>query len=248
MILRTNVIFGFVSIEIICVSEESTSPDKTFLQTYRPDMNPNTTFDLLSVDGGINNELPAGGGFMVRTLPNHLTTEMLDQANSDDTLPFETTPEFPESGVVSNGKAVPFATHTRSSPPVAPILSRPGFGEQAVYPFYLNASLSTHRSRRRVHCESPCAHRSPDLSKRIIVVSVTAVGATEFTTDETEETASEFSGGRFSNFFKRPRYQDTAVAACLKAINNTRNTAFNISGRAEDSQQAISALIWRGSY
>jgi hypothetical protein len=66
----------------------------------------------------------------------------------------------------------------------------------------------------------------------IIIVSVTAVGATEFTTDETEETASEFSGGRFSNFFKRPRYQDTAVAACLKAINNTRNTAFNISGRA----------------
>jgi hypothetical protein len=66
----------------------------------------------------------------------------------------------------------------------------------------------------------------------IIVVSVTAVGATEFTTDETEETASEFSGGGFSNFFKRPTYQDTTVAAYLKATNNTRNTAFNLSGRA----------------
>jgi hypothetical protein len=25
-------------------------------------MNPNTTFDLISIDGGINNQLPAGAG------------------------------------------------------------------------------------------------------------------------------------------------------------------------------------------
>lgn len=35
---------------------------QTFLETYRPDMNPNTTFGLLSVDDGINNQLPAGAG------------------------------------------------------------------------------------------------------------------------------------------------------------------------------------------
>ncbi|KAJ7802926.1 family S53 protease [Mycena olivaceomarginata] len=35
---------------------------KAFLEEFRPDMNPNTTFDLISIDGGINNQLPAGAG------------------------------------------------------------------------------------------------------------------------------------------------------------------------------------------
>ncbi|KAJ6522196.1 hypothetical protein DFH09DRAFT_1372758 [Mycena vulgaris] len=35
---------------------------KPFLETYRPDMNPNTTFDLITLDGGINNQRPADAG------------------------------------------------------------------------------------------------------------------------------------------------------------------------------------------
>ncbi|KAJ7796684.1 hypothetical protein B0H14DRAFT_2619663 [Mycena olivaceomarginata] len=81
---------------------ENATSYQTFLQLYRPDMDPNTTFDLLSVDGGINNQLPCGAGFngdldiqytvgmatgvpvtfiSTETLPDNLLTEMLDQAN-----------------------------------------------------------------------------------------------------------------------------------------------------------------------
>jgi hypothetical protein len=62
-------------------------------------------------------------------------------------------------GLLANAQtdtwAVPFVTHTRSSPPVGShMLFKPGFGERAVYLFCLTASLSTHRSLRPVPCES----------------------------------------------------------------------------------------------
>ncbi|KAJ7453112.1 peptidase S8/S53 domain-containing protein [Mycena latifolia] len=71
---------------------------------------------------------------------------------------------------------------------------------------------------------------------------VTAVCATEFTTDQTEETAAPFSGGGFSNLFNRPKYQDTAVSGYLKYTGNTQSTAFNVSGRAVPDVSALSHL------
>ncbi|KAJ7687497.1 Pro-kumamolisin, activation domain-containing protein [Mycena rosella] len=80
----------------------------TFLETFRPDMSPNTTFELISVDGGINNQLPAGSGIAAApdiqytvglatgvsvtfistgTIPNDFYTEMLDQAHIQYALP-----------------------------------------------------------------------------------------------------------------------------------------------------------------
>jgi tripeptidyl-peptidase-1 len=64
------------------------------------------------------------------------------------------------------------------------------------------------------------------------LTSVTAVGATEWTNDDTEEVPSFFSGGGFSNLFKRPIYQDTAVQRYLELSGNTKSTPFNSSGRA----------------
>jgi tripeptidyl-peptidase-1 len=58
------------------------------------------------------------------------------------------------------------------------------------------------------------------------------VGATEFFPDETDETGTFFSGGGFSNFFERPRYQDTAVPAYLETVGASPSSPFNISGRA----------------
>jgi tripeptidyl-peptidase-1 len=63
-------------------------------------------------------------------------------------------------------------------------------------------------------------------------ISVTAVGGTEFTSDETTETASALSGGGFSNVFKRPKYQDAAVTAYLRTIGADGSSPFNVSGRA----------------
>ncbi|KAJ7848197.1 peptidase S8/S53 domain-containing protein [Mycena leptocephala] len=113
-------------------------------------------------------------------------------------------------------------------------LSPQGCNNTFVYPSILlsNFTYTSAASLRDTLCETTK------------LVSVTAVGATESTTDETEETASEFSGGGFSNFFKCPRYQDTTVAAYLKATNNTRNTAFNLSGRAVPDLSAIFFIDW----
>jgi tripeptidyl-peptidase-1 len=60
---------------------------------------------------------------------------------------------------------------------------------------------------------------------------VTAVGATEFTPDETTEIASSLSGGGFSNYFKRPKFQDAVVPAYLKAIDASSSSLFNVSSR-----------------
>jgi hypothetical protein len=34
---------------------------QTVLQLHRPDINPNTAFDLITLDGGLNNQLPQNG-------------------------------------------------------------------------------------------------------------------------------------------------------------------------------------------
>ncbi|KAJ7918152.1 hypothetical protein B0H13DRAFT_1869635 [Mycena leptocephala] len=131
--------------------------NKRDLKEFRPDMNPNTTFDLISIDSGINSQLPAGAGL---------------GGGKTLSLPLV---------------AGPFATHMLNSPPVALLTSStPEFG------------------------------------------GIPFVGATEFTPDETTETASSLSGGGFSNYFKRPKFQDAVVPAYLKAIDASSSAPFNV--------------------
>ncbi|KAJ7461623.1 family S53 protease [Mycena latifolia] len=204
---------------------------KLFLETYRPDMNPNTTFDLLSVDGGINNQLPAGAGLgsdadiqltvglatgvpvtFISTgiLPNDFFTELLDQAQHLLSMIHP-----PQTVSICNAYAQ-LAARGVSYIVDTGIWGAGGMqGLPDCVPF-----------------DPPFPATCP---------FVTAVGATEFTTDETEETATFFSGGGFSNLFKRPKYQDTAVEGYLKSTRNTHNTAFNVSSRAVPD---VSALGW----
>ncbi|KAF7328126.1 Serine protease S53 [Mycena venus] len=215
---------------------------QTFLQVYRPDMNPNTTFDSISVDGGVNN--PAGADvfsapeiqyavglttgvqvtfILTGNLSNDLRTEMLDQATH--LLSLENPPQtilntagFVESGLtpeIANSLCNVYAQLAARG--VSYIVETGGFGAG-------------------VDC------RSFDPPFPASCPFVTAVGATEFDNDEPAETAYIGSGGGFSNFFSRPRYQDTAVSAYLKATNNVHNTAFNVSGRAVPDVSAISSV------
>ncbi|KAJ6538121.1 family S53 protease [Mycena capillaripes] len=225
---------------------------KTFLEIYRPDMNPNTTFDLISVDDGINNQLPAGAGVFggnpavewavglatgvpvtyisTGTLPNDILTEMLDQAHYLLSL------EHPPQTIVNNE---PFLESQVLSPQMAVSLCN-AYAQLAArgVSYIVETNIWGAGSVPLPGCKSfdaPFPASCP---------FVTGVGSTEFTTDELEETASDSSGGGFSNFFKRPRYQDEAVLAHLKATNNTHTTAFNVSGRAVPDLSAIFFVDW----
>jgi len=57
---------------------------------------------------------------------------------------------------------------------------------------------------------------------------VTTVGGT---THVNPEVAVNFSGGGFSNYFERPRYQDAAVSAYLDTIGSANAGLYNRSGR-----------------
>ncbi|KAJ6583043.1 peptidase S8/S53 domain-containing protein [Mycena vulgaris] len=229
---------------------------KAFLQTYRPDMNPNTTFDLISVDDGINNQLPAGASFFsvcaaslhsnhipnwqapdiqytvglatgvpityisTGTLPNDFFTEMLDQAHHLLSMP-----NPPQT--IFNGYG---SLESQVSPQIAISLCN-AYAQLAAR----GVSYIVETGLFGVGCtpfDPPFPATCP---------FVTAVGATEFTTDETEETASSFSGGGFSDFFKRPKYQDAAIKGYLKS-GDIQNTGFNASGRAVPDVSAISQV------
>ena len=59
--------------------------------------------------------------------------------------------------------------------------------------------------------------------------SVTSVGATN---DISPETAADFSGGGFSNYFARPSYQDAVVETFLAGLGDTYAGLYNATGRA----------------
>ncbi|KAJ7911828.1 family S53 protease [Mycena leptocephala] len=225
---------------------------RTFLQTYRPDIDPNTTFGLLSVDAGINNQLPGGAGLdgnadiqyavglatgvpvtfiSTGTLPNDLMTETLDQANYLLSL------KHPPQTILNTWT---IGLESQVSPQLANSICN-AYAQLAArgVSYVVQTGIW---GAGGIPFLPDCKPFDPPFPATCPFV--TAVGATEFTTDETEETASEFSGGGFSNFFKRPRYQDTTVAAYLKATNNTRNTAFNLSGRAVPDLSAIFFVDW----
>ncbi|KAF7334662.1 Serine protease S53 [Mycena venus] len=224
---------------------------QAFLETFRPDMNPNTTFDFVSVDGGINNQLPAGGGIEANpdmqyavgltngipvtfistgTLPNDRLTEMLDQANHLLSL------EHPPNTVLNTQTP---GLESQLSPQMAVSLCN-AYAQLAArgVSYIVQTNLWGAGSVPLPGCkpfDAPFPASCP---------FVTAVGATQFDDDQTEETASESSGGGFSNFFRRPKYQDTAVAAYLRATNNTHTTAFNVSGRAVPDVSAVWFVPW----
>ena len=82
---------------------------------------------------------------------------------------------------------------------------------------------------------------------------MTAVGATKNFNPEVAALDSRngfTSGGGFSNYFSRPKYQDEAVSAYLATISNEFSGLFNKSGRAFPDIAAQSqsfAVVWNGT-
>ncbi|KAJ6527418.1 family S53 protease [Mycena capillaripes] len=220
---------------------------KQFLETYRPDMNPNTTFDLITLDGGINNQLPADVGIFegadiqyaiglttgvavtfisTGTLPNDVFTEMLDQAQ------FLVSMESPPHTIVNGNQG---ALETQISSQFAISLCN------------AYAQLAARGVSYIVNVGEGC---TPTVNPPFPATCpfVTAVGATDFGPADTEETVDSASQGGFSDVFQRPEYQDAAVNGYLESTGNTNSTAFNVTGRAVPDVAAIGLVdfVWEG--
>ncbi|KAJ7875520.1 family S53 protease [Mycena olivaceomarginata] len=220
---------------------------KQFLGTYRPDMNPNTTFDLITLDGGVNNQLPADAGIFegadiqyaiglttgvpvtfisTGTLPDDVFTEMLDQAQ------FLISMEKPPQTIVNgNQGSLEFQVSSQF----------------AISLCNAYAQLAARGVSYIVNVGEGC---TPGVNPPFPATCpfVTAVGETNFRPGDTEETANEAIQGGFSDLFKRPEYQDAAVNTYLESTGNTNSSAFNATGRAVPDVAAIGLVdfVWEG--
>ncbi|KAJ7696955.1 peptidase S8/S53 domain-containing protein [Mycena rosella] len=214
---------------------------KAFLVRYRLDMNPNTTFDLISVDDGINNQLPAGAGIVsdpaiqytvglatgvlvtfisTGELPNDFYTEMLDQAHSLLLM------ANPPQTVLNTWGSLESQVSAQIAISLCNVYAQ--LAARGVSYIVSTGALGGGVSTGGIGPGGCMAFDPPFPATCPFVI---AVGATQFNVNATQETASSFSGGGFSNFFKRPTYQDTAVEGYLESAS-TQNTGFNVSSRA----------------
>ncbi|KAJ7023906.1 family S53 protease [Mycena alexandri] len=226
-----------------------------FLKTFRPDIDRNTTFSLISVDNGINNQLPAGVGIgadintqyavgLATGVPVAFISTgtgstgtidvfsgLLDQSNYLLSLP-----QPPQTVVL--GYSV---FETDMPPQLAESIcnSYAQLAARGVSYIVSTGDYGASNPMGGIGC-TPWAVPFPSSCP-----FVTAVGGTEFNADESAEsavnisTAQFASGGGFSNLFNRPRYQDAVVSAYLKTIGATSMSPFNISGRAVPDVSAM---------
>ncbi|KAJ7436198.1 subtilisin-like protein [Mycena latifolia] len=226
---------------------------KLFLETYRPDMNPNTTFDFISVDDGINNQLPAGAGVFADpnmqyavglatgvpvtfistgSIANDLFTELLDHAHY--LLSLKNPPQ-----TILNAFGAFGVLESQVSPQIASSICD-AFAQLAARG--VSYIVDTGSWGAGGSASDSCVPFDPPFPATCPFV--TAVGATLFNTAQTEETSASFSGGGFSRIFKRPGYQDTAVDGYLESTGNTQSTAFDVSGRAVPDVSALCSLTF----
>ncbi|KAJ7321984.1 family S53 protease [Mycena albidolilacea] len=223
---------------------------KSFLLEFRPDIDPNTTFGLISVDGGINNQLPAGSGVQS-------TADIQYTVGLATGVPVD----FISTGPPANDVDI-FAAYLTQADYLLSLTDPP----QTVLHAFADLESDTSPALAESICNSYAQLAARGVSYIVdtgiwgaggspfgecilwdppfpaTCPFVTAVGATEFFPDETDETGTFFSGGGFSNFFERPRYQDTAVPAYLETVGASPSSPFNISGRAVPDVSAISRV------
>ncbi|KAJ7041617.1 family S53 protease [Mycena alexandri] len=210
---------------------------QAFLQTFRPDLNPNPTVTLISVDDGINNQLPAGAG------PITINMEIATALTNGVSVAYIST------GSVDNDIFSEFldeANFLVSSPNLPQTIVQPGTYRESLISPEIAESLCNSYAQLAARGVSyimatglwgaggpgPLPNCVPfDAPFPASCPFVTAVGGTEWTTDDTAEAAWSPSGGGFSRIFSRPKYQDEVVPAYLSTIGATPSSPFNISGR-----------------
>ncbi|KAF7342155.1 Serine protease S53 [Mycena venus] len=224
---------------------------KQYLETYLPNINPNTTYSFISIDDGVDNQLP-------------LDTSSEADLNIQTTIGLATGVQVAFLGTGPPENSNDFSDYLDEAnfilgmeqPPQTVLNTFAGFNSENSFQAPAMISLCNAYAQLAARgisyivstgesffdCE---AFEAPFPAS---CPFVTAVGGSEFNVDETQETAFTFGGGGFSTLFQRPTYQDAAVEGYLKSTGNANNTAFNVSGRAVPDVSALSAMpfVWQG--
>ncbi|KIJ26919.1 hypothetical protein M422DRAFT_191590 [Sphaerobolus stellatus SS14] len=196
---------------------------KSFLIDFRPDIPPNTTFSVQSVDGGSQNldiqyTVGVAGGVPV-------TYISVGSENTDG---------------IDGFLDIINILIAQTSPPLV-LTTSFGFDEPdvpaAIATKLCNAYMQLGARGTTILFSSGDGGVSGVHSKACTTFIptfpsgcpfVTSVGAT---TGISPETAATFSSGGFSTLFARPSYQAAAVAAYLKFLGSTNAGKYNASGR-----------------
>ncbi|KAL0060652.1 hypothetical protein AAF712_012529 [Marasmius tenuissimus] len=211
---------------------------ETFLSLLRPDISSNTSFAVQSVDGGVNNQGPSNAG-----IEANLDIQYTVGIATGVPVTFITVGEDNEDDV-SGFLDVINVLIAEDAPP-AVLSTSYGFDEPDLGPGLAGricdayAALSARGVSNLFASGDGGVWGSRDTQCTDFVPTfpggcpfVTSVGSTSAGPSSTEESASDFSSGGFSDFFPRPSYQDSAVTAYLEALGTENSGQFNSSGRA----------------
>jgi tripeptidyl-peptidase-1 len=217
---------------------------KEYLQNNRPEVANSTTFNLVTIDGGLNNQLPGGasifatGAMWVVTstaagVP--LTFMSVGTDTSDDALiwyldqaNYLLNMEDPPKVLLTSG----WALWESTTDPVLASQICNAFAQLAAR----GVSIIHADASGGVQGGSPDGSCKFDVSFPSSCPYVTTVGAS--TVESGEELPNSGFGansGGFSNLFERPSYQDAAVSSYLNYLGGAYEGLYNASGRASKS-------------
>ncbi|KAJ7616318.1 family S53 protease [Mycena polygramma] len=236
------------SIAVSGFNQQSAQKDdlSQFLKKFRPDMSPNTSFNVVipPFNGGPNLQCGA------------CKNDSIGEANLDTQytvgLATNVTVEFISVADTQGGLSdwLAMATYLLTLDETIPKVVTTSFGIDedraniAVKLCHLYLGLSA-RGVTSVWStgdngvggqgsdeDKTCTQFVPNLPSTCPYI--TAVGATQVITNgnSTREVAAHFTGGGFSNLFAVPDYQKAAVSSYLSALRSTNQGLYNASGRA----------------
>lgn len=200
-----------------------------FLKQFRPDLNPQPSFTVASVDGGLNDQSQPG---VEANLDTQYTVGLTNGIENT----------FISSGLPTVQGLLDVISYVANLPNPPTVLSTSyGFNENALTSSNVNSVCNAFAQlgARGVSVivasgdGGVAGFKSHNCSTFVPTFPascpyVTAVGATT----GVRETGSTFSSGGFSNFFSRPLYQELAVGGYLTGLQSEYSGRFNATGRA----------------
>ncbi|KAJ7203082.1 subtilisin-like protein [Mycena pura] len=218
----------------------------TFLEQFRPDMSPNTTFDLITIDNATSQDAVEFPGLVLEAdldveytlgLATGVPVEFLSVGGPQDSTVSDFAIAFLDTNTFLDGVDNPPSVVTTSYIPmenqfensVAKKIcdSYMALGARGISVLFASGDGGVRGSHDNSSIPGVC---DSNVFLPIFPAScpyVTAVGATQ---GLNPEVATNLTGGGFSDLFPRPWYQTQAVESFLKTIPPDFTGTFNKSG------------------
>ncbi|KZP29429.1 family S53 protease [Athelia psychrophila] len=237
----------------------------SFLTTYRPDMSPNTTFSVVSVNGGINDQKASIAGKeanldiqytvgLASGVPtSYVTVGPQILANStefyhalQDEANYILKMDKPPTVLTSSYSNTESSMSRSLAKTICNLYMQ--LGARGVSVLFSSGDSGVGESTYDCPNSTPFVPTFPGVCPYI-----TSVGGTQLESAGTKEKAATFggdgsSGGGFSNYFPTPAYQSAEVSAYLKTLGSTYSGRYNSSGRGFPDVSALGVNCTVESY